>query len=456
MNTPICDFVRSYVRQKALRLHMPGHKGAFAGFAPFSSLFPYDITEIPGADSLYEAAGIIRESEENAGKLFGAPTFYSTEGSSLAVRAMLYLLCLYARQLHPDRKPRIAAARNVHKSFISAAALLDFDIQWLYPPENASYLSCLLNTEELARIISETDEKPDALYITSPDYLGNRQDIAALSDLCHQQSILLLVDNAHGAYLKFLPVSEHPIDVGADLCCDSAHKTLPVLTGGAYLHISRNAPDFLAEQAKAALALFGSTSPSYLILQSLDAVNPYLAAEYPKKLAAFLVQVQELKKQLTAHGFSLVGNEPLKLTLSARPYGYTGTGLASLLAEKNIICEFADADFLVLMLTPETGENGLDALEKALCAIPPQKPLLSEPPLFHPPKSRLSVREALFSRHEICPLSLCAGKILAAANVSCPPAVPIVVSGEQIDETLLPILAYYGTEACEIVAETNE
>ena len=109
MNTPICDFARQYAQRQALRLHMPGHKGV-----PTLGVEHLDITEFDGADSLYEASGIIRQSEENAGRLFGCPTFYSTEGSSQCIRAMLYLILQHARQ--QGRSPHIAAARNVHKT----------------------------------------------------------------------------------------------------------------------------------------------------------------------------------------------------------------------------------------------------------------------------------------------------------------------------------------------------
>ena len=107
MNTPICDFVNRYVESEMLRMHMPGHKGVGA-----LGVESRDITEIDGADSLYEATGVIRESEKNAGSLFGAHTFYSAEGSSLCIRAMLHLVCLYARER--GEKPLIAAGRNAH------------------------------------------------------------------------------------------------------------------------------------------------------------------------------------------------------------------------------------------------------------------------------------------------------------------------------------------------------
>ena len=121
MHTPICDFVSRYCEEKALRLHMPGHKGNGV-----LGVEPYDITEISGADSLYEASGIIHESERNAAELFGtAATFYSAEGSSLCIRAMLYLALCYAKK--EGKKPLILAARNVHKTFVFAAAVLAID-----------------------------------------------------------------------------------------------------------------------------------------------------------------------------------------------------------------------------------------------------------------------------------------------------------------------------------------
>ena len=117
-----------------------------------------------------------------------------------------------------------------------------------------------------------------------------------MAQVCHQHGTLLLVDNAHGLILRFLQSSLHPLDLGADLCCDSAHKTLPVLTGGAYLHLSPTAPAQLAPLAKSALGLFGSTSPSYLTLASLDLCNRYLAEGYPQRLAEAVERLAELRK----------------------------------------------------------------------------------------------------------------------------------------------------------------
>ncbi len=131
MNTPIADFLQEYRNEHMIRFHMPGHKGeAVLGCEAL------DITEVRGADALYEASGIIDESEQNASLLFGSQrTCYSTEGSSQCVRAMLYL-ALTHRTSHT--RPVVVAARNVHKSFVYAAAMLDFDVVWLWPEEQRS------------------------------------------------------------------------------------------------------------------------------------------------------------------------------------------------------------------------------------------------------------------------------------------------------------------------------
>lgn len=438
MRTPIFDLVKRYADSGAARLHMPGHKGA-----SLLGCEALDITEVDGADSLYEASGIIKQSEHNASNIFGCDTFYSTEGSSQCIRAMLYLAMLHAKA--SGKKPLILAGRNAHKTYLSAAALLDFDIEWLHGGN--SYLSCDIGAKDVEDAILKFS--PAAVYLTSPDYLGNVLDIAAIAEVCKAHGVMLLVDNAHGAYLKFLDKSRHPIDLGADICCDSAHKTLPALTGAAYLHISYDAPAFFAKNAKKALSLFGSTSPSYLILQSLDLVNKYIADGYREKLCEFTKKVQSLKNALSASGFKLVGNEALKITIATKPYGYIGTEFAAMLKEMSLICEFADPDFTVLMLTPENGS--LKDIEKVLLDIPRREPICAAPPVFHRCERIMSVREAVFSECETVAIENSLGRVLAAATVGCPPAVPIVMCGERIDVYAIECFKYYGIAECCVV-----
>ncbi len=437
MNTPICDFLRAYRERSALRLHMPGHKGM--GNTEVEAM---DITEIEGADVLYAPEGIIRESQENAARLFGsAKTLYSTEGSSLSIRAMLYLSLLWGKA--QGRAPRILAARNVHRSFVSAAALLDLEVEWLYSEQN-QLLCCPITPEQVERALTEAESLPIALYLTSPDYPGNIADISALAKVCHDRGILLLVDNAHGAYLRFLPESLHPLSLGADACCDSAHKTLPALTGAGYLHIAHTAPSLFSEQVMRAMSLFASTSPSYLILGSLDRLNSYLAEGYPRRLADFVRRLDSMKARLTKADIPLLGNEPLKLTVAPKPLGYTGRELVAYLAENNIVCEFGDPDLAVMMLSPEMSDADLIRLEQTLLRLPRRAPIRISPPALPHPERVLSLRDAMLSVGKVQPTEDCIGKIFADATLSCPPAVPILVCGEKIDRDAVACFGYYG------------
>ena len=450
MKTPIVDFVRAYAVRNISRLHMPGHKGH-----SFLGCEQYDLTEISGADSLYEADGIIAQSEKNASELFNtAHTFYSTEGSSQCIRAMLHLALQSAP--HTAQRPRLLAARNAHKTLVYAAALLDFDVEWLWPQnDNDSLCSCPLSPRELTDALQNPSAPFFAVYVTSPDYLGNMLDIAGLAAVCSAYKLPLLVDNAHGAYLHFLSSSQHPIALGATACCDSAHKTLPVLTGGAYLQISANAPRSFSENAHHALALFGSTSPSYLILQSLDLCNQYLAADYQKRLFACIERIDMLKNKFRDAGWRILDAEPLKLTVNASANGFSGTALAKLLRENKIECEYADPDYLVLMFTPENSETDFLRIESAFQLIdcaPCASPCTLQ---FTQPNTVCSIRTAIFAPHETISASHSLGRICACPTVSCPPAIPIVVSGEKIDSDALRLFAHYGIETVDVIAESD-
>lgn len=446
MNTPIVDFVKSYADEDVLRLHMPGHKGK-----TFLGAEKSDITEISGADVLYNSDGIIKQSEENAKILFNTgKTVYSTEGSSLAIRGMLYLIKKYAKSI--GKRPVIAAGRNSHKTFITASALLEIDVEWLLPQNSESMLSCKVTPEYLDSFLSNSVNKPIAVYLTSPDYLGNILDIKEISKVCKKHNILLLVDNAHGAYLNFLENSLHPIHSGADMCCDSAHKTLPVLTGGAYLHISKDTLPFFSKYAELAISFFASTSPSYLILQSLDMANKYLAESYKEQLQLFINEITTLKKYLTSIGYKIIGNEPLKISLATKKYGYTGDSLASILREKGIECEFSDSDYLVLMLTPQIEKKDIAYLKNVLSGIPKKEEINILPPKITKKIKKLSLSDALFSNFEILDIECCLGRICAAPVITCPPAVSIIMCGEEIDSNTIENFKYYGIKKCPVVA----
>ena len=417
MTTPIADFIDRYIKSGVSRLHMPGHKGAMGGASAF------DITEIGGADALYEADGVILESEMNAARLFGARrTLYGTEGASQIIRAMLYLALVNRA---PHQAPVALAGRNAHKAFLYAAALNGFDVEWLWPENGGdSPISCDITAGGLKKRLAAMAEAPFCVYVTSPDYLGHTLDIGAISDVCRSFGIPLIVDNAHGAYLRFLPENRHPLSLGATLCCDSAHKTLPALTGAAYMHIAKDAPAPYIEGAKRAMALFGSTSPSYLIMRSLDMCNLHLAGDFPARLRATCDSVAALRQTLKARGYIPLGDEPAKLVLRC-----DGQAAAAALRAHRVEFEYADDDHIVMMFSPYNKAEDYARVSEALKPVSPRAPRPYTPPRC---ARAMSVREALYTPSEIVCVDDAVGRVCAAPTVGCPPAVPVAVSGEVI------------------------
>ncbi|MBQ8345077.1 MAG: amino acid decarboxylase [Clostridia bacterium] len=448
MTTPIYDFVTRYLHRGGPRFHMPGHKGS-----PHLGCEERDITEIDGADVLYAPDGIIAESEDNASALFGTShTFYSAEGSTLAIKAMLALVSAKARA--EGTRPFVLAGRNAHKAFLYACALLDLEAGWLYGEGGEHICSCTLTAKAVEEALTSVPTLPCAVYITSPDYLGRESDVAGIARVCHSFGVPLLVDNAHGAYLQFLSPSRHPIALGATICCDSAHKTLPVLTGGAYLHLSHSGAErFSAEEVRRALSLFASTSPSYLILQSLDLCNRTLSEDYGERLTACAERAEQMRAVLRGEGYRVAHTEPLKVTVDGRPLGYTGLALASALRERGAEAEFADEEQVVLMVTPETEEAHWELLAEVLCSLPKQAPLREEEAFCLPcgGEQRMTIRQAMLSPCEWVETKAAVGRICASPTVSCPPAVPLAVSGERITEESAALFLRYGFERICVV-----
>lgn len=442
MKTPIVSFLKSYQEKSPVRMHMPGHKGA--GILGFEGM---DLTEIYGADELFAAEGIIKESEQNASNLFGCPTYYSMQGSTLCIQTMCTILCQDAKS--KGKKPKILAGRNAHRSFIHAAALLDFEIEWLYG--NSDYLSCKIHAEDLEKAIIES--LPTAVYLTNPDYLGNLLDIKSLASVCKKHNVLLAIDNAHGAYLRFLKDSLYPIDLGADLCCDSAHKTLPVLTGGAYLHLSDSLNQVWKNDVKHFMEYFSSTSPSYLIMASLDVANEVLDTTFKNSLFECIQRVDGLKNTLVQHGYTILSGEPMKITISTKEFGYTGNEIANLLMECDIYPEFYDSDYIVLMPSPYNTKDDLKRLETCLCGIEGKPILVNKPPKLEQSKKAMNVRQALFSSSITLDVSKSLGQVCSSVTVSCPPAILPVIPGEVISESSIEVMKYYGIETVRVVKE---
>jgi arginine/lysine/ornithine decarboxylase len=187
-------------------------------------------------------------------------------------------------------------------------------------------------------------------------------------------------------------------------------------------------------------------------MASLDGVNVSLAGEYPIRLQSLVKEVKTLKSRLKKGGYTLVGSEPLKLTLKPKSYGYCGGELAKLLENAGVFPEFADSDYLVLMLTPENADS-LDKIITALLSAERRQAIKDSAPDLCDCPYAISLREALFAESEIIKASQSLGRILAQFNIACPPAVPIAVCGERINEQALKCFEYYGIKEISVVKE---
>jgi len=440
MKTPIYNFLKNYNELNPIRCHMPGHKGK-SPVPELNSAYSLDITEISGADSLFEADGIIQESEKIMSGLYGTyKTFYSAGGSTSCIQAMLTAMKYENRT--------VIAVRNVHRSFINTAVLLDLEVKWLMPDYSEGILSGTVDLEKAEYLLKNT-ENP-CFYVTSPDYTGKLADIANLSKICHKYNAPLIVDNAHGSHLHFFERSMHPIALGADMCCDSAHKMLPALTGASMLHVSDKK---YSENMKQYMTLFCSTSPSYLIMLSLDLCTEYISADIKHDIKENCNMIDSLKEKFSGK-IIFADTEPFHITASTGKSGYSGTEFAEILRKNNIECEYSDREIAVMLMSPMCDKSDYkklsSAIEKTLETIPKKEPFFIDFPLKLPKKA-MSMRKAVFSANEEIPVEQAENRICSAVRVPCPPAVPIVASGEVIDKNSIKIFKNYGISSVIVV-----
>ncbi len=424
MNTPVIDFLRKYADSGILRCHMPGHKGI---------INKYDITEIKGADSLFEADGIILESERNMSRLYGTKaSFYSTGGSTLCIQAMLTAMKIDGRN--------ITAIRNVHRAFVNTVALLDLNVDWILPEYSNGILSGGINHDIVENHLKNNGKT--CLYVTSPDYTGKFADIKALSEICRKYDAPLLVDNAHGAHLAFMPENMHPIALGADICCDSMHKMLVGLTGSAVLHTSS---ERYASCLRQCMSMFGSTSPSYLILASLDLCNKYIAEDIRRDIAENMGYISDFKAKYKE--FVLSEGDCFHITVNTAKCGYSGNEIADILRENGVECEYSDENIIILLMSPKNTRPDYTklctAFEKAL-DYAEKRDIHDMPFLTHLPEKAMNVGKAVFMPCEEIPVEQAEGRICASLKVPCPPAIPVAVSGEIINAECVEIYRRYG------------
>ena len=423
--------------------HTPGHKGKF--LSEFD-LFSLDFTELPFTDSLYEASGVIKKSEESVSKLYGSEaSFISSGGNTLCIQAMIRLMA--------KSGDKILCDRVVHRSVVSAMALLGIEPIWLKRTicEDAG-LAGEIDLEDLKLKLSQHFDIK-AVYLTSPSYHGVLQDVDQISLICKNYGIPVIVDNAHGSHLKFLGL--HPLDLGASMTADSAHKTLPVLTGGAWLHV-KDAK--FKEHAKAAMSLFGSTSPSYPVMASLDICRQWLEENGEREFLLLKEQVTLVKEIASARGIfipsELLLSDPTRIVLGVHKIGYTGFEFREKLYEFKIEPEFCDDSYVVLIPSPFNDDKDWLRLITALQSIETRKGKIKSENFeksMSLPKIRASLFSALIADSKKVNTKDSLGETASEIICPCPPGVPVVMPGEEIGTYEKERLINYGIEEINVI-----
>ena len=439
--TPIARAVKEYIGKDFSRFHMPGHKGK--PIHPFGDATCYDVTEVAGTDSLYEASECIMETENAFAALYGVKcTLLSAGGSTLSIQTMLALV---AKENAP-----IIASRNIHVSAVNAMALLNLLPHWVYPPcdDTGLGLGGAVTSKQIEIALKQC---PDAVavYLTSPNFFGIMADIKSISDVCKKYDVPLLVDNAHGSALKFYPNDLHPMTLGADMCCDSLHKTLPALTGAGLLHI--NHPRFIP-YAKKAMSMFGSTSPSYMIMLSCDTCLAYIRTKAREDLASNIECINKFKSLALSKGFTLPQGlvDEGRLTLVLNATGYTKETFRQHLEEHHIEAEYVGDSGCVFLVSPFNSQKDMARLENMINTATCDASNLTFFPVT-PPTSVLTLRQAFFSEKEEIDVNDSLNRIVAEIIAPCPPGIPVVMNGEKITSDIQKLLLMYGIKHIIVV-----
>ena len=427
MPTPLYDALRSYADRKPLRFHMPGHKGKYLPVPELAGLAAIDVTELPPTGNLYTAGSPFDEAQRLWADLFGFEYCqFLTGGSTMGIHTGLALCA------RPGSK--ILVDRGCHRAVFNALALLDLEPVWLerlwLREEN---LPGPIALEDVERALEEHPEVK-TVCITSPTYAGVLSNIRAIAQLVHRHGGKLFVDGAHGAHLPFLGLVPFR---GADAVVVSAHKTLPAMGQSALLFASGFDPDLVRRTA----SVFGTSSPSYPMMASLDAARQWLADGGDEKYCRAARRAAELRQKFPSlrpqPGLSL---DPCRFTLKVKD----GPAFTKQLEERGVYPEMEDGGHVVFICTAQDSDRDFDCLEQVLEELRVQMgdcKAIPAPPL---PEQVILPRQALFASSRVWPLEDCEGEIAACQIAPYPPGVPVVAPGERISKKELAYLKKIG------------
>ncbi|MDE5717541.1 MAG: PLP-dependent transferase [Lachnospiraceae bacterium] len=454
--------------------HMPGHKRNSAG-GEMADYYKIDITEIDGFDNLHQAEGILKEAQLRANRLYGADeTFFLVNGSTCGV-----LAAIMAAALPFDE---ILLARNCHKSVYHAAILQGLIARYYYPKIISEYDICDgVSAEEIGSLL-DTYPEVKAVVITSPTYEGVISDIPGIADVVHERGKILVVDEAHGSHFGLSPhLPQGAIAGGADLVIHSLHKTLPSMTQTAILHVNGDRVD--RKKLRGYLSMLQSSSPSYVLMASMDACMKFLEEQGQERFAAMRghyesfcektaslahIHVGKMKK-VSQKRHELKDWDLGKLVISVKGTGMTGKELGDILRETyHLEMEMAAETYVLAIMTLMDEVAGWQRLADALCEIDGRIEEGADDGCFAsgkrasyfsgPLNSRMTLARAFHSQWERMPLKKATGRIAADFISLYPPGSPIVAPGEILDEAVTKRIEEYRRTGLNIqgVSEQDE
>ncbi len=443
MKTSTLDFLLQHAAEEPVSFHMPGHKGAQLyrrfGYDNFlNNIMDCDITEIPGADNLFQREGILKATCDTYGKLYGVEHSYMLiNGTSGGIIAAILASV--------EEGGTLIMARNCHKSVFNALGLGGMQPAYIYPDLLEEYgISGEVTPAEVERALTENPEA-GAVILPSPNYYGICSDIRSIAEVVHKHGKILIVDQAHGAHLKWLGGPECAESAGADIVINSIHKTLGSFTQSAVLNLNSKLVDrYLLEDKLQAIQ---STSPSYLLMTSLD-INAKLLTEHRESLIGdwnrnLDFAYEELAKipDLRVVG-GLDNLDRSKINLDTTAWGITASELEEMLMEKSIYCELTTGNILMLMTGIGNKRSDFEKLLAALEEIRTGLAVPEEPAAAT--AGRLPGRKEIFpipKKKKRVKLEEAAGLICAGSIIPYPPGIPLICPGEKMDAEDLAYVA---------------
>lgn len=444
---PVVDALIEFQKQRPVSFHVPGHKhGQLSGLPEnLRSALQYDQTELTGLDDLHYPEGVIEEAQKLLAEAYGAEkSFFLVNGSTVGNLAMIYAAC--------EEGDCVIVQRNSHKSVFHALELVKVRPVYVSPEwDRESMTAAGLSLDAVKEAIASYP-KAKVLLLTYPNYYGmSSPELKDIIAYCHACQISVLVDEAHGAHFQIgRPFPPSSLEFGADAVVHSAHKTLPAMTMGSYLHVQGNRID--ANKINKYLRMFQSSSPSYLIMASLDDARTFMQNYSQPDIRSFEEKRQRFVESLKSIPQLEVfeADDPLKIML--RTKHYSGYQLQREMEESGIYAELADSQQVLLILPLLKQRNTYpfaeirSRIKEAVQSLKEEARKTAEAEIGR--QSTVSVPEITFEEIDLADsewisYTKAMGRISAAMVIPYPPGIPLVVPGEKWTASKLEQLMDY-------------